>query len=351
MVSNQDKLKASFQHRNAKAALDEVFPSVGDVTGAKSPGQLPRGPSQIYSMRHTAKTDSRVGNIQIAEKNKDEGVGYSSLWTLLDRAKREEESCDEKFIRDNGVEVPFHLLEQLPKPPPGLHALSRESCELRLAKSKSKINGRAVIIYLGIQEQSDGHKTVYAFPKGLEEVLKSAMGEHNYEEEALLFAKVAKIIRQELFNEKGAVFSGIFKNDCQDKLIPSTRLLISMILYGPNANVGALDNIDNNPSSTTAEGSLHGTAISIMQRCRTHADGEERSLKFDLGPFVNEINLPDSFAIVPACSLNPGAIAVPDPMPKKVDDFLPKAIAKEQLWIESASKSLTSENYSNQARS
>eukprot|EP00794_Sanderia_malayensis_P019362 gene19362-21282_t len=115
--------------------------------------------------------------------------------------------------------------------------------------------------------------------------------------------------------------------------------------------VGALDNIDNNPSSTTAEGSLHGTAISIMQRCRTHADGEERSLKFDLGPFVNEINLPDSFAIVPACSLNPGAIAVPDAMPKKVDDFLPKAIAKEQLWIESASKSLTSENYSNQARS
>eukprot|EP00794_Sanderia_malayensis_P019363 gene19363-21283_t len=51
------------------------------------------------------------------------------------------------------------------------------------------------VIYLGIQEQSDGHKTVYAFPKGLEEVLKSAMGEHNYEEEALLFAKVAKIIR------------------------------------------------------------------------------------------------------------------------------------------------------------
>ena len=29
--------------------------------------------------------------------------------------------------------------------------------------------------------------------------------------------------------------------------------------------VGALDNIDHNPSSTTAEGSLHGTGISIMQ--------------------------------------------------------------------------------------
>eukprot|EP00794_Sanderia_malayensis_P010347 gene10347-11424_t len=96
--------KEEHERRNAKAALDEVFPSVGDVTGAKSPGQLPRGPSQIYSMRHTAKTDSRVGNIQIAEKNKDEGVGYSSLWTLLDRAKREEESCDEKFIRDNQLQ-------------------------------------------------------------------------------------------------------------------------------------------------------------------------------------------------------------------------------------------------------
>ena len=89
---------------------------------------------------------------------------------------------------------------------------------------------------LGIQDQSDGDKRVYAFPKGLQAVLKSALESPNYQEEAILFAKVAKIIRQELFNEKAAVFNGTFPNNCQDELIPSTRLLVSMILYGPNVN-------------------------------------------------------------------------------------------------------------------
>ena len=89
---------------------------------------------------------------------------------------------------------------------------------------------------LGIQDQSDGDKRVYAFPEGLQAVLKSALENRNYQEEAFLFAKVAKIIRQELFNEKAAVFNGTFPKNCQDELIPSTRLLVSMILYGPNVN-------------------------------------------------------------------------------------------------------------------
>eukprot|EP00794_Sanderia_malayensis_P009402 gene9402-10390_t len=110
MASTQDKLKASFQRRNAKAALDEVFRSVGYVTGAKSLGQLPRGPSQIYSMRHAAKTDARAGNIQISEKNKEAGVGYNSLWTLLERAKGEEESCDEIFIRECNIHPNFSVV-------------------------------------------------------------------------------------------------------------------------------------------------------------------------------------------------------------------------------------------------
>ncbi len=40
--------------------------------------------------------------------------------------------------------------------------------------------------------------------------------------------------------------------------------------------VGALDNIDQNPSSTTAEDSLHGSAISVMQHREGGNEGEER---------------------------------------------------------------------------
>ena len=38
----------------------------------------------------------------------------------------------------------------------------------------------------------------------------------------------------------------------------------------------ALDNIDHNPSSTTAQGSLHGTGISLFQHPTLHEPGVSR---------------------------------------------------------------------------
>ncbi|KAK3104423.1 hypothetical protein FSP39_001776 [Pinctada imbricata] len=42
----------------------------------------------------------------------------------------------------------------------------------------------------------------------------------------------------------------------------------------------AVDNIDHNPSSTTAQGSLHGTAISLFQHTTAENDGKEREKTF-----------------------------------------------------------------------
>ena len=75
--------------------------------------------------------------------------------------------------------------------------------------------------------------------------------------------------------------------------------------------VAAIDNIDHNPSSTTATGSLHGTAISIMQHVTMENPGETREIQFHKGPFKNEPSLPDDFAIVPAVSLNHADVSVP----------------------------------------
>ena len=74
----------------------------------------------------------------------------------------------------------------------------------------------------------------------------------------------------------------------------------------------AIDNIDHNPSSTTATGSLHGTAISIMQHVTMENPGETREIQFHKGPFENEPSLPDDFAIVPAVSLNHANVSVPE---------------------------------------
>ena len=44
--------------------------------------------------------------------------------------------------------------------------------------------------------------------------------------------------------------------------------------------IGALDNIDHNPSSTSAQGSLHGTAISIIQNPTTEIAGDWKKCNF-----------------------------------------------------------------------
>lgn len=68
--------------------------------------------------------------------------------------------------------------------------------------------------------------------------------------------------------------------------------------------VGALDNLDHNPSSTTAQSSFHGTGISISQFPTSTNPGEERKLGIDLVPGQGEkYALPEQFSVVPALSI------------------------------------------------
>ena len=94
---------------------------------------------------------------------------------------------------------------------------------------------------MGIQEQSDGMNTILVFPEGMQQMINDAFLVHNYESEALLFSKVAKICREELFQEDNAQFCGSFPPKCQESILPSLRLLTSMILYGPNLDGDVLD--------------------------------------------------------------------------------------------------------------
>jgi len=65
--------------------------------------------------------------------------------------------------------------------------------------------------------------------------------------------------------------------------------------------VGALDNIDYNPSSTTAQGSFHGTGISLFQFPSSSVAGAQSRPPITL-PQGSErnIQLPESYTTVPA---------------------------------------------------
>jgi len=65
--------------------------------------------------------------------------------------------------------------------------------------------------------------------------------------------------------------------------------------------VGALDNIDHNPSSTTSQGAFHGTAISVTQHTTSDNKGILQECSPDTDPHHSQLmRLPDSYAIVPA---------------------------------------------------
>lgn len=74
-------------------------------------------------------------------------------------------------------------------------------------------------------------------------------------------------------------------------------------------SVGALDNIDHNPSSTTSVSSFHGTGISIFQFPTESVPGETRPpLAFPPSGTVQQ--LPESYATVPAVALNTTSVSV-----------------------------------------
>ena len=99
LASTRDALKISSSKETPKQVLDKVYSSVGDVTKARSIGQLPRGPTDLYNAIFSSKQKSLKDN---------EVEGINGIWALLEKAKREEEtSSDAIFIRECRVHPDF----------------------------------------------------------------------------------------------------------------------------------------------------------------------------------------------------------------------------------------------------
>lgn len=84
---------------------------------------------------------------------------------------------------------------------------------------------------MGLQQQTDGRNKILVFPEGMQQMMKDAFHDRDYENEGILFSKVAKIIRRELLSVN-TFFNGCFEPGCQNTLTPLTNLLVSMLMYG-----------------------------------------------------------------------------------------------------------------------
>lgn len=102
--------------------------------------------------------------------------------------------------------------------------------------------------------------------------------------------------------------------------------------------VGALDNIDHNPSSTTAQGSFHGTGISIFQFPTSSNSGVVRdpiAFEKDHTLSTSDHTLPENYTIVPAVSFKTHELKVPDSNRAVFHGRLDTATVEEAKWTES----------------
>lgn len=113
-------------------------------------------------------------------------------------------------------------------------------------------------------------------------------------------------------------------------------------------SVGALDNLDHNPSSTTSVSLFHGTGISIFQFPMESVPGESRSPIVVPPPATEDQGLPESYVTVPTVALNTSSVSVPacNMTPCHGDVNIDNAIHQEGQWVNHALSKLSNDDVS-----
>ena len=113
--------------------------------------------------------------------------------------------------------------------------------------------------------------------------------------------------------------------------------------------VGAIDNLDYNPSSTTSQSSFHGTGISLIQFPTKDNPGIDRPLKSLPQSTDRKYNLPGSYEIVPAVALRPNDVTVPilNCNTEQRQSHFDEAFAKQKSWVSHALHLLENEDLHN----
>ena len=92
-----------------------------------------------------------------------------------------------------------------------------------------------------MQAHRQGRDILLAFNKDIGLALKRVY-ESDFDEEAIILSKAAKIVRRDILNTK-YTFDGTFEKECQKKSVPQSLLsLVKMIIDGSNIKVNS-DNV------------------------------------------------------------------------------------------------------------
>ena len=127
----------------------------------------------------------------------------------------------------------------------------------------------------------------------------------------------------------------VCKQSFQEKVVCPSHLKFG--LY----SVAAINNIDYDPSATTAIGSFHGTGISISQ-CPT-LDNPGMSRQHGLVDDSDVTGLPDDYTIVPAVFRKNTGCLLTETFMKEINGSLEEAKHEEKHWLKHAGDILESD--------
>ena len=121
----------------------------------------------------------------------------------------------------------------------------------------------------------------------------------------------------------------------------------------PKLNIGvfttsALDNINHDRTAKGAQGSFHGTGISLFQHSDTENHGtEQRRFNFISRIGKKVTKLPESYTLVPGVTVTKSEVPVPEVcgLQKPGCSLMSKAVAQENDWCDHLSKIISEGNY------
>ena len=90
--------------------------------------------------------------------------------------------------------------------------------------NKTRLKSHLLARFSGAQEQCDGKSIVLVFNEGMRNLLKEALKNRDFTEDAVILAKAAAIVRKDIFSHQGFKFTGSFPAECQEESLPSSLL-------------------------------------------------------------------------------------------------------------------------------
>lgn len=96
--------------------------------------------------------------------------------------------------------------------------------------NKTRFKEHVLNIFPHAQELCDGKNAVLVFQQGMQQIVKQGM-KCDHEQDALILAKAARILRDEIFHSTRFKFNGSFPPNRQHTSVPYTlKFLVTMIM-------------------------------------------------------------------------------------------------------------------------